>query len=130
MAVGLASAFANSVLDALCNATNLTAPTGFYVKLHTADPGAAGATAPAGNTTRQSASMAVAASGAITNDAAVTWTNVSTAETYSHVSFWDAATAGTFLGSDDLAVARTVAVGDTFTIAIGDLNLALTPIAA
>ncbi len=130
MTVGLASTFANSVLDALCNATNITAPTGFYVKLHIGDPGAAGASNAAAETTRQSASMAAAASGAITNDAAVTWTNVSTAETYSHVSFWSAAAAGTFLGSDDLAVARTVAVGDTFTIAIGDLDLALTPIAA
>ena len=130
MAVGLASAFAASVLDALCNATNLTAPTGFYVKLHLGDPGAAGASNAAVETTRQSASMAAASGGTITNDAAVTWTNVSTTETYSHVSFWSAAAAGTFLGSDDLAVARAVTAGDTFTIATGDLDLAITPIAA
>lgn len=130
MTVGLASGVANALLDAICNATNYTAPTGFYVKLHTADPGAAGATAAAGETTRQSASMAAASGGAITNDAAVTWTNVSTTETYSHVSFWSAAAAGTFLGSDDLAVARAVTAGDTFTIAVGDLDLSFTPIAA
>lgn len=130
MAVGLASGVANSLLDAICNATNYTAPTGFYVKLHIGDPGAAGASNVAGETTRQSASMAAASGGAITNDAAVTWTNVSTAETYTHVSYWSAAAAGTFLGSDDLAVSRTVAVGDNFTLAIGDLDLALVPIAA
>lgn len=130
MTVGLASGVANAFLDALGNAANYTAPTGFFVKLHTADPGAAGATAAAGETTRQSASMAVASGGAITNDAAVTWTAVSTTETYSHVSFWSAAAAGTFLGSDDLAVARSVTAGDTFTIAIGDLDLSFTPIAA
>lgn len=130
MTVGLASGVANAWLDAICNATNYTAPAGFYVKLHTGDPGSAGTSNAATETTRQSASMAAASGGAITNDAAVTWTNVSTSETYSHVSFWSASTAGTFLGSDDLAVPRAVTAGDTFTIATGDLDLALTPIAA
>lgn len=130
MTVGLASGVANAFLDALGNATNYTAPAGFFVKLHTGDPGAAGASNAAGETTRQSASMAAAASGAITNDAAVTWTNVSNTETVSHVSFWSASSAGTFLGSDDLAVSRALTAGDTFTIAIGDLDLSFTPIAA
>jgi len=121
---------ANAWLDAICNATNYTAPAGFFVKLHTADPGASGATAAAGNTTRQSASMALASAGAITSDAAVTWTSVSTTETYSHVSFWSAVSGGTFLGSDDLAVSRAVTAGDTFTIATGDLDITLTAIAA
>jgi hypothetical protein len=130
MTVGLASGVANAFLDAIGNATNYTAPTGFYVKLHLGDPGAAGASNAAVETTRQSASMAAASGGAITNDTAVTWAAVSTTETYSHVSFWSAAAAGTFLGSDDLAVARAVTAGDTFTIAIGDLDMAFTPIAA
>lgn len=130
MTVGLASGVANAWLDAICNATNYTAPAGFYVKLHTGDPGSAGTSNAAGETTRQSASMAAASGGAITNDAAVTWTSVSTSETYSHVSFWSASSGGTFLGSDDLAVARAVTAGDTFTIATGDLDLALSPIAA
>ncbi len=130
MTVGLASGVANAFLDALGNATNYTAPTGFFVKLHLGDPGAAGAGNPAANTTRQSASMAAASGGAITNDTAVTWTSVSNTETYSHVSFWSAVSAGTFLGSDDLAVPRAVTAGDTFTIAIGDLDLSFTPIAA
>ena len=130
MTVGLASGVANAFLDAICNASDYTAPTGFYVKLHLGDPGAAGAGNPAVETTRQSASMAAAASGAITNDADVTWTNVSTTETVSHVSFWSAAAAGMFLGSDDLAVSRALTAGDTFTIATGDLDLSFTPIAA
>lgn len=130
MAVGLASGVANAFLDAICNATNYTAPTGFYVKLHTGDPGAAGASNAATETTRQSASMAAAASGAITNDAAITWTNVAATETVSHISFWSASSAGTFLGSDDLAVSRALTAGDTFTIAVGDCDLAFSPIAA
>lgn len=130
MAIGLASAMANAILNALCRNVAWTQPAAFYVKLHTADPGASGATAAAANTTRKAATLSAAAAGSITTSADLAWTNVPNAETYSHVSFWDAAAAGTFLGSDDLAVPRTVAVGDNFTILAGSLTLALTPIAA
>lgn len=130
MTVGLASGVLNAWLDGLGNAADWTAPTAFWVKLHTGDPGAAGTSNAATETTRQQASFAAASGGAITTDAALTWTSVSTAETYSHVSFWTASTAGTFLGSDDLATPRTVAVGDNFTIAAGDLDIAITPVAA
>lgn len=130
MATGLAAATANSWLDALCRSVTYTEPAAFYVKLHTGDPGAAGANNAAGETTRQTVTFSAASGGAITNSAAVTWTSVSTSETYSHVSFWDASTAGTFLGSDGLAVSRAVTAGDTFEIAIGDLDLSITAIAA
>lgn len=130
MAIGLASGVANSILDSLCRNVSWTPPAALFIKLHTGDPGAAGAGNAAGNTTRTAATCSAASGGAITNSADVAWTSVSTAETYSHVSFWSASVAGTFLGSDDLAVSRTVAVGDNFTIAAGDLDLALTPIAA
>lgn len=130
MATGLAAATANSWLDALCRSVTYTEPAAFYVKLHTGDPGAAGANNAAGETTRQAVTFSAASGGAITNSAAVTWTNVSTSETYSHVSFWDASSAGTFLGSDGLAVSRAVTAGDTFEIAIGDLDLSITAIAA
>lgn len=126
MATGLASGVANSILDALCNATNWTAPTGFYVQLHTADPGSAGTTAVATETTRKSASMAAASGGAITNDAAVSWTNVAGSETYSHVSFWSAATSGTFLGSDALSASKAVTAGESFEIAAGEIDITFT----
>ena len=130
MAVGLAAATLNAWLDALCRSVAYSDPAAFWVKLHIGDPGAAGTTNAAANTTRQQATFSAASGGAITTSGALTWTSVPNAETYSHISFWDASTAGTFLGSDDLAVARTVAVGDTFTIAAGDIDLALTPVAA
>ena len=38
MTVGLAAATANSLLDALFNATNYTAPTAIWMKLHVGDP--------------------------------------------------------------------------------------------
>lgn len=130
MTVGLAVAVANSFLDALGNATNYTAPTAFWVKLHTGDPGASGASNAATETTRKQASFAAASSGSMASDADITWTNVSTTETYSHVSFWSASSAGTFLGSDDLAASKAVTAGDTFTIASGSLTIAITAIAA
>ena len=130
MTVGIASGIADNILDALCRSVAWSEPVAFYVKLHLGDPGAAGAGSPAVETTRKAVTFSASSGGAITNSADVTWTSVSTTETYSHVSFWDAASAGTFLGSDDLAVSRSVTAGDTFTIASGDLDITITAIAA
>lgn len=130
MAIGLAAAVLNGWVDALTRAVNYTAPTAFWVKLHLGDPGAAGAGNPAANTTRQQAAFAAASGGSGATNAALTWTSVPNAETYTHVSFWTASSAGTFLGSDDLATPRTVAIGDNFTIPSGSLTVAVTPVAA
>jgi hypothetical protein len=130
MAVGIAAATLNAWLNALCRNVAYTQPAAFWVKLHLADPGSAGLTSPALNTTRQQATFSAASAGSLTTSGAISWTSVPNAETYSHVSFWDASTSGVFLGSDDLAVARAVLVGDTFTIAAGALTLGITPVAA
>jgi len=130
MAVGLAAAIANSILDALCRSVAWSEPAAFYVKLHTGDPGAAGASNAATETTRKAVTFSAAAAGAITNSADIDWVSVAGTETYSHVSFWDASTSGTFLGSDALNASKAVDAGDNFTIAAGDLDLDLTPIAA
>jgi hypothetical protein len=114
----------NKMLDAVSARASYTAPAAFYAQLHTADPGAAGTTAVAANTTRTLVTFGSAASaGAIANTAAVTWTAVPTAETYTHVSYWSASSAGTFLGSDDLSASATMAIGENFSIPIGSLTL-------
>ncbi len=75
-----------------------------WVKRHLGDPGAAGTTNPAADTTRVQALFASgAAAGAISNTTAVEFTAVTTTETYTHVSLWSASSGGTFLGSDDLS---------------------------
>jgi hypothetical protein len=130
MAAGLSPTKANEFLDNMCNAGSVTSVTALYIKLHLGDPGLAGAGNPAANTTRVSASMAAAASGAITNDAAITWTSVPSTETYSHISAWDHLTSGTFLFSDALASSRAVTAGDNFQINTGDLDISLTPLSA
>lgn len=131
MATGLAAAIAQSMLNALCRNVAWTPPPGFFLKLHTADPGAAGATAAFGDATRQAGTFSAAATdGTITTSADTNWTNVTAAGTVTHVSFWSAVTGGSFLGSDDLAVPRTLSIGDNFTILAGDVDLSLAPIAA
>ena len=129
MATGLAVADANAILDAYCRSVAWTAPVSFNVKLHLGDPGAAGTTSPATETTRKAITFSAAASGAITNSGAVQWLSYPAAETVTHISIWDDITAGVFIGSDALATARTPAIGDTLTLAAGDLDLSL-PIAA
>lgn len=126
-AVGLASGFANQILDMIGNASNITAPTAFCIKLHVGDPGAAGTSNAAGETTRKSVSFGAAASGVVSNDAQVQWTSYPNGtDVLTHVSFWDHITGGTFLGSDALAASRSPASGDTVTLAVGELDISLT----
>jgi uncharacterized membrane protein YgdD (TMEM256/DUF423 family) len=111
--------------------TNWTAPTAFWIKLHTAEPGAAGATAAAVETTRKQATFgAPSTSGAnqvMSNSGALTWTTVAGSEDYTHWSGWTASTAGTFLFSGTIT-ANPVTAGDTMTFAIGAFVLSI-PIA-
>ena len=114
----------NKLLDAIFNNVSF-AVANVYVKLHTGDPGEAGTSNAAGNTTRQEMTAGSAASGATTNDNTITWTSVSTSETYHSVSLWDNPTAGNCLWTGPLAATKAVIAGDTFTIAIGDLDVTL-----
>ncbi len=125
MAVGPSAYLANKYLDALGNNVSFTVALA-YIKLHTADPGSAGATAAATETTRKSISFGVSAAGLMSNDVAIEWTNVAGTEDYTHFSLWDAATAGNFLLSG-VITANAVVTADTFTIPIGDLDLTITP---
>lgn len=130
MAEGLSAAQANAFLNSLCRGTAYTPPAGIWVKLHTGAPGAAGTSNAAGNTTRQQGTFGTNASaGAISNTVAIAWTSVGTAEDYTHASLWDASTSGNFLGSGAIT-ANAVAVGDDFTLPIGDLDVVITPIAS
>lgn len=126
MATGLAPATATSLLNALVNQTNYTAPTAIWVQLHTADPGAAGTTAVAANTTRKDVTLcfSTAASGAVTNDVEIAWTSgqVTNSEDYSHYSVWSASSAGTFYFSG-VITANAVVSGDQFKILVGDFDL-------
>lgn len=123
MAVGAALAIVNAWLASILNGTAPTTYANPYVQLHTGSPGAAGTTNIAGETTReQLTGTFVVSAGASTNPAAVNWTSVSTAETYTDVSLWSAATGGTFIASGTIT-ANAVAIGDNFSIPIGDMTI-------
>lgn len=115
----------NKLLDLVFNATSYAGQATVYVKLHTGDPGEAGTANAAGNTTRQAATFGAASAGSVASDADVTWTGVSTSETYSHVSLWDASTAGNCLWSGALSSSKAVTAGDSFTLPSGSLTVAI-----
>lgn len=124
MALGFKGTIAAELLDALLNADAYTGPAAIYMQLHTGDPGAAGTSNVATNTTRKLVTFGAASGGTIATDADVSWTNVPAAEDYTHLSLWDASTAGNFLASGTIT-ANAVAIGDTFTIPSGSETLTL-----
>lgn len=119
---GFISATADNILNAFGNNTTWTAGATLFVKLHTGFPGSAGTSNAAGNTSQQSLSFGNSSGGTMTNDVALTWTSVSTSETYSHFSIWSTSnTSGTCYATGSVS-ASAVTAGDTFTIAIGGLS--------
>ena len=111
------------ILDHTTGRSAWTIPTNVYVKLHLGDPGEAATSNAAVETTRKVAAWSAAASGAIATSATLEWTNVSTTETYTHWSLWDALTAGNALWSGALSSSAAVTAGDTFQITALTLSL-------
>lgn len=121
MAYGMAASVLNGWLD--------TAFATVFVRLHTGDPGAAGANnGAAGDTTRQGITMGAAAGGVKASTTTASWTNVGTTETIASIGTHTAAVAGSFIGSGLLTVARAWADTDTFTLTT--LTVSITPVAA
>lgn len=100
----------NAVFDN--DAASFPAITTVYAKLHIGDPGENGTANPAVETTRQSVAFNAATGGSIVSSGTVSWTNVSTTETVTHISFWDNLTAGNCLGSAQLNVSAPLTAGD------------------
>lgn len=96
-----------------------------WVKLHVGDPGSAATANPATNTVRVQVTWGSVVGGTASNSAMIQWTNVAASEDYTHFSVWSASSGGTF-GFSGTITANPVTTGDTFTIAIGDLDVALT----
>ena len=125
MTVGLAAATANGFLDNFRN-TAVSART-VYCKLHTGDPGSA-ATANAGAvTTRNAVTWSAASSGSMTLSALSSY-SMTTSETITHISLWDASSAGNFLQS--AALTASVPVINGSTLSFSSLTLSFTPLAA
>lgn len=108
---------ANAIIDGL---------DGYYVSLHTADPGVTGANEVAGGSyTRQQVSLGAASNKAASNDAALNFAGMP-AVTITHVGIWSLASGGVFQIGGALTASKTTNAGDTFQLPVGDLDIALT----
>jgi len=114
---GLSVTAANATLSAL-------AGTYTWAQLHVGAPGANGTANVAAETDRVQVTWGAPSGGAMTNTAPVSWVGVAGTEDYTDISLWSAATLGTF-GMSGLVTANAVTAGDTFTIPIGELDVAL-----
>ena len=121
------------VLDYVLRGTAFTSvPDGsVYVSLHTADPldAASGAEVTAGSYTyaRQLCAFNAAgtnAAGVTENSAIETWTNLP-ACTVTHIGIWDAVSSGNLLFHTAVDSSKTVANGDTISIAVGAITVTL-----
>lgn len=133
MAVGLSQTnFIAKVLNHMLQLTASTAPAGHFIQAHGGDPGAAGtANTITGQTNRVSATYGANAAGTSSMTNTPTWTNwagTPSPTTVSHISDWDASSAGNFLFSAQLTASKSVATGDTFTLS--SLTVSLAPAAA
>lgn len=125
MTAGLAAADANAKLNVWRN-TTYTGVNAFC-KLHTGDPGSAGTANASTVTTRNAITWSAASAGSMSLSSLSGFSMTAT-ETITHISIWDASSAGNFLASAALTASKNVTNGDTLTIST--LTVALTPIAA
>lgn len=116
----------NEIADHVLGTAAMTSPTNVYVQLHTADPGEAGTTAVATESTRKLVTFAAASGGVASSNSAASWTSVAGSETYSHFSIWDASTSGNCLIVGALGSPVAVTAGDNFEIASGDIDITVT----
>jgi len=101
------------------------APVSLYVQLHIGDPGADGLGNPAANTERMAIPFDAAANlntdgrAQASSNANVSWPSVPADETYSHISLWDALTAGNCWYKDAMLAPVPVTTGGAFVFPIG-----------
>lgn len=124
MPTGISATVANSWLDAVGRNVSYT-NAAVWIALHVGDPGAAGTSNAATETTRKQATFSAASGGILTSNADVTWTNIAGSQDATHFSAWSASTSGTFLFSGTIT-ANAYTAGDTYTIPSGSLTVSLT----
>jgi hypothetical protein len=121
---------AGKIIDLLFNDSDFDPSSGsIYVSLHSADPGATGASELSGNAYARvavadwdAASSKATANGAVINFPTATdpWSEAT------HFGIWDAATAGNFWLGGELTAGVTIAAGEAARYDAGDLDVAIT----
>jgi hypothetical protein len=126
---GLSTAMKNSILDMLFNQQNITAPTAIWLSMHTADPGATGASEVSGSSYARvnvTNSFSAAASGAITNDVQIDYPEVTGSPyTAAFWGLWSAPSGGTYYKGGDISPDKTHPVGSVPSISVGELDISV-----
>lgn len=125
MSVGYSTAQADAMLATL---------DGLYIQLHSGDPGPNGTANVIAGVSRVQANLAAATTVGTDrvrdNSAILNFTGMPVGAV-SHWTAWTLAAAGVFRDSGTINPAKTIAnAGDTFTVAAGDLDFKLGPLAA
>lgn len=122
----------NSILDHFNGKSTWTAPSARYLALSTTTPTKAGGnvTEPSGGSYARKQVLAAdmnAASSSATDNANELALAEATGDwgTITHVCWYDAATAGTFLGFKALTTSKSIGTGDTAKFSAGDLDMAM-----
>lgn len=115
---------ANNALDWQLGGATPTRPTARYLSMHTADPGATGASEASGTGyARQVLTFGAAASSQAKNSSATSMTPSAALGVLTHVAIWDALTGGNMLYSGPLTAAVTHTAGVTLSFAINALTV-------
>ncbi len=116
------------ILDYVLRDTADWAPTTVYLALHTADPAedGSGAEVSGGSYARQACAFDAthATGGNTANTSAESFTGMP-ACTVSHIGIWDHASAGNLLFYTAVDASKTVASGDTISVAAGAVTVTL-----
>lgn len=117
---------ANSLLNAVLRGGTYASPGTVYLALFTSAPSASGAgtEVTGGSYVRLATTFAAVSNGATSNAAELDFPNMP-ATTVRGMALMDASSAGNMLFYGTLATAKTTNAGDTFTVKLGDLSIAL-----
>jgi hypothetical protein len=119
----------DKLLDHSLGTASFTAPSTVYVGLHTGSPGDAndGANEVSGGSyARQSASFSASSSGSASTSATITFPAATASwGTISHISIYDASSAGNLLFHGAVTTSKSIESGDTFQISSGNLTISL-----
>jgi hypothetical protein len=111
MADGLSVAVADAALNTIVGTDAA------YAQLHTGAPGSAGTSNVSSNTTREAVTWGSASAGSVAASNQPAWTNwaATNGEVDTDISFWSAASSGTFGMSMPLNASVTMDTGDSLT---------------
>jgi len=119
------------LLDHALGTAPFTAPTNVYVGLHTGSPldddsGANEISTVGTGYVRKEATFAAASGGSASTNATITFdAATSNWGTITHISIYDASSAGNLLFHGAVTTSKTIETGDTFQISSGNLTISL-----